>query len=95
MAKKVLIGSHFDDFLQEEGQLEAATAVAVKRIIAWKISQAMKDEKVTKTALALRMKTSRSQIDRLLDEKDPALTLETLSRAAAALGRRIRIDLTT
>jgi DNA-binding Xre family transcriptional regulator len=94
VARNRSIGSDFDDFLQENALLEGATAVAIKRIIAWKIAQAMKDQNVTKKALAERMKTSRSQVDRLLDEKDPALTLETLSRAASALGRKIRFELT-
>ena len=93
MTRNKRIGSNFDDFLDKEGQLEGASAIAIKRVIAWKIAQTMKKQGVTKSALAERMKTSRSQVDRLLDENDPALTLETLSRAASALGRRIRLEL--
>jgi len=94
MAKNKFVGSDFDDFLKKEGRLEETTAVAVKRVVAWKIAQAMKEQNMTKSALAERMKTSRSQVDRLLDDTDSALTLETLSKAAAALGRKIRIELT-
>ena len=93
MTRNKRIGSNFDDFLDKEGQLEGASAIAIKRVIAWKIAQTMKKQGVTKSALAERMKTSRSQVNRLLDENDPALTLETLSRAASALGRRIRLEL--
>ena len=95
MARKTHVGSNFDDFLEKNGELEGASAVAVKRVIAWKLAQAMKKQGLTKTELAERMKTSRSQVDRLLDENDPALTLDTLSRAATALGRRVRIELLT
>jgi len=95
MAKKTFVGSDFDAFLEKDGQLEGTTAIAVKRVIAWKLAQAMKKQGVSKKALAERMGTSRSQVDRLLDEDDPALTLDTLSRAASALGRRIRVELLT
>lgn len=95
MARKTHIGSDFDAFLEKDGELEGASAVAVKRVIAWKLAQAMKKQGLTKTELAERMSTSRSQVDRLLDANDPALTLDTLSRAATALGRRVRIELLT
>ncbi|HMH88405.1 MAG TPA: helix-turn-helix transcriptional regulator [Steroidobacteraceae bacterium] len=95
VAKNKFVGSGFDDFLREDAQLEETTAVAMKRVIAWKISQAMKEQKITKKGLAERMHTSRSQVDRILDENDPALTLESLSKAASALGRRVRVELTT
>ncbi len=88
------VGSDFDDFLAEEGLLEASTAVATKRAIAWQIGAAMKARNMTKKAMAERMNTSRSQLDRVLDENDTALTLETLSRAAGALGYRVRVELT-
>lgn len=88
------VGSDFDDFLAEEGLLDASTAVATKRVIAWQISEAMKARSLTKRAMAERMNTSRSQLDRVLDENDTALTLETLSRAASALGCRVRVELT-
>ena len=92
--KKQNIGSDFDDFLAEEGMLEAVTAVAVKRVIAWQIEQEMSAQNMTKTAMAKKMRTSRASLNRLLDENDTSLTLTTLASAAAALGRRIRLELT-
>lgn len=86
-------GSNFEDFLAEDGILEEVTATAVKRVIAWQIAEAMKVEKLTKKAMAERMQTSRSHLDRLLDANDTGLTLETLIRAAQALGRHLRIEL--
>ena len=91
-AKRV-IGSDFDDFLAENGLLEDVSAVAVKRVIAWQLAQAMKEQGFTKKRLAEHMGTSRSHLDRLLDSKDTGLTLETLSRAAHVLKRRIKIEL--
>lgn len=94
MAKrKKSIGSNFDDFLADDGMLAEATATAIKRVIAWQIDEAMKAEHITKKELAERMGTSRSQLDRLLDEGDSGLTLETLSKAAHALGRQVRVEL--
>ena len=87
------IGSDFDDFLMEEGMLEEVTAVAVKRVIAWQIEQEMLAQKMTKTAMAKKMRTSRASLNRLLDENDTSLTLTTLAGAAAALGRRIKLEL--
>lgn len=87
------IGSGFDDFLQEEGILEEVTAVATKRVIAWQIKEAMKASGLNKKTLAERMHTSRSQLDRVLDQNDTGLTLETLSRAASALGYRVKVEL--
>ena len=83
------LGSDFDDFLAEEGMLEEVTAVAVKRVIAWQIEQEMSAQKMTKTAMAKKMRTSRASLNRLLDANDTSLTLTTLAGAAAALGRRI------
>jgi antitoxin HicB len=87
------VGSSFEDFLAKDGQLEGATAVAIKRVLAWQIAQAMKVEKVSQAELARRMKTSRAVIHRLLDADDPSVTLSTISRAAAALGRSVRVQL--
>ena len=92
--KKQNLGSDFDDFLAEEGMLEEVTAVAVKRVIAWQIEQEMSAQNMTKTAMAKKMRTSRASLNRLLDENDTSLTLTTWAGAAAALGRRIRIELT-
>lgn len=93
MKKSAHIGSSLDDLLQEDGLLEHATAVAVKRVIAWQIEQEMKAQALTKTALAERMHTSRAALNRLLDETDSSLTLTTLASAAAALGKKLRIEL--
>jgi len=87
------IGSSFDDFLQEEGLLDDANAVAIKRVIAWQIDQEMKTQKLTKSAMAKKMRTSRAALNRLLDETDTSLTLTTLSRAATVLGKKFRIEL--
>ena len=87
------VGSSFDAFLAEDGILEDVSAVAVKRVIAWQIAEAMKNEGITKTALAERMHTSRAQLNRVLDAEDTGLTLDTLSRAASALGYRVKVDL--
>ncbi|HEY9017629.1 helix-turn-helix transcriptional regulator [Thiomicrospira sp.] len=87
------IGSDFDDFLEDEGILEEATSVAIKRVVSWQIAQEMKAQKLTKTALAKKMHTSRAALNRLLDEQDTSLTLTTLSGAANALGKTLRIEL--
>jgi antitoxin HicB len=87
------IGSDFDDFLAEEAMLEETTAVAIKRVIAWQIAQEMQTQHLTKTALAKKMHTSRTALNRLLDENDASLTLTTLVSAAAALGKKIDVRL--
>lgn len=87
------IGSDFDEFMQEEGFREQATAQAIKRVVSWQIQKAMKAKNLTKTELAARMGTSRAALDRLLDDKDTGLTLTTLDRAARALGKRVKIEL--
>ena len=92
MSKKH-IGSNFDDFLAEEAMLEDATAKAAKQVIAWQIEQEMKAQKLTRTALASKMRTSRAALNRLLDASDTSLTLTTLASAAAALGKHVKIEL--
>jgi len=87
------VGGDFDEFMQAEGFREEATALAIKRVVAWQIQQAMKAKKLTKSALAARMGTSRAALDRLLDDKDTGLTLTTLDRVARALGKRVKIEL--
>lgn len=89
------IGSSFDDFLKEEAMLEEATAVAMKRVIAWQIAEEMKAQNLTKTELAKRMHTSRAALNRLLDEEDASLTLTTLASAASALGKKVNIELSS
>ena len=93
MSKNEHIGSDFDAFLAEQGELEETTAVAVKRVIAWQIEQAMQATGVNKSALAKRMHTSRTVVDRMLDATDTGLTLETMTKAATALGFRVKVDL--
>jgi antitoxin HicB len=95
MSKHKNIGSSFDDFLAEEGELEGTNAIAVKRVIAWQLGEAMKEAGLTKSSLAQRMHTSRTVVDRLLDASDSSLTLDTMTRAASAVGKRIKIDLVT
>jgi antitoxin HicB len=91
--KKDRIGSSFDDFLKDEGVYNEVETVAVKRVIAWQLEEAMKARRMSKLQMARRMKTSRSQLDRLLDPSHSGVTLETLARAAQVLGRHIRVEL--
>lgn len=93
MTRNKHIGSDFDAFLAEQGELGEATAVAVKRVLAWQIQQAMREAGVNKSALATRMRTSRTVVDRMLDATDTGLTLETMTKAATALGFRVKVDL--
>lgn len=95
MADKSHIGSDFDQFLQEEGLLEVSSAVALKRVIAWQLGEAMKSQGVTKSEMATRMGTSRSQLDRVLGAsgEGAGMTLETLGRALDALGLRVRLEM--
>jgi len=87
------IGSDFDDFLAEQGIAEEVSAAALKRVIAWQIAEAMKLQKVTNKALAQRMHTSRTAVDRALDQNDAGMTLATLASAARALGQRVEVRL--
>jgi antitoxin HicB len=87
------IGSSLEDFLKEEGILESATTRAVKRVVAWQLAQEMKAKRMSKKRLAELMHTSRAQVDRILDPAKGNITIETLERAAALLGRRIRLEL--
>ncbi len=87
------IGSSFDDFLDEEGIREEVEDLALKEIISDQLSATMKKKGITKSAMARRMGTSRRQLDRLLDPRNQSVTLLTLRRAAAALGRTLRVEL--
>ena len=91
MSKKHM-GSSIDDFLKEEGILDEAQAQAIKEVVAWQLSQAMKKKKISKARMATLLKTSRTQVNRLLDPKDD-ITLSSLQRAAAMVGRRVMIEL--
>ena len=86
-------GSTLDSFLKGEGVLEQFRAAAVKEVIAWQISKAMKDKRLSKNKMAALMRTSRAQLDRLLDPEQGNVTLETLHRAAHVLGRELRVEL--
>lgn len=87
------IGSSFDDFLAEDGLLAEVEGVALKRVIAFQLEQEMIRTGLTKTQLAVKMETSRSAVDRLLDPENQAVTLRTLERAAGVLGKRLRLEL--
>ena len=87
------IGSNFDDFLQEEGLLADAEAVAVKRVIAFQVAKLMDEQNLTKSEMSRRMNTSRAALERILDPSNESVTLQTLDRAAKALGRRLQIGL--
>ena len=91
MSRKHL-GSSIDEFLKEEGIFEEAQAQAVKEVIAWQLAEAMKKKKISKARMATLLKTSRTQVDRLLDPKRD-ITLSSLQRAAAMVGRRVTIAL--
>jgi len=87
-------GSTFDSFLEEEGIREEVEAVAIKRVLAWQLSRAMQAQQKTKQAMAKQLRTSRSQLDRLLDPQNVSVTLDTITRAARALGKRLVIRVT-
>lgn len=87
------LGSNFDSFLEEEGLLDEAEAVATKRVLALQIARAMEELNLSKAAMARRMKTSRSALDRLLDPSVASVTLLTIERAARALGRKLNVEL--
>jgi len=91
--KKKHVGSSLEDFLDEEDILESSTAKAIKSVIAWQLAEEMKAKRVTKQRLADLMRTSRAQVDRILDPEKGNVTIETLQRAALLLGRRLRLEL--
>ena len=86
------MGSSIDDFLKEEGIFEEAQAQAVKEVVAWQLAEAMKKNKISKNRMAALLRTSRTQVNRLLSAKDD-ITLSSLQRAAAIVGRRVMIEL--
>lgn len=93
MANNKHQGSSLDSFLEEEGLLADAQAQAIKEVIAWQLTEAMKERKLSKSRLAELMHTSRAQVDRVLDPNSHNVTLETLQRAAAVVGRRVQVEL--
>jgi antitoxin HicB len=92
MSKKN-IGSSFDSWLREEGLYEKVSATAIKRVVARQVEAAMRQKGLTKVEMARRMRTSRAALDRLLDPNHDALTLSTLQKAAAVVGRQVRVEL--
>jgi DNA-binding Xre family transcriptional regulator len=84
-------GSSFDDFLQEEGILEETEALAIKRVIAWRLRKEMQRKRITKKSMAMQLGTSRSQVDRLLDPEHAGVTLGTLAKAARVVGKRLEL----
>ncbi|MXX03207.1 MAG: helix-turn-helix domain-containing protein [Gemmatimonadetes bacterium] len=87
------VGSDFDEYLKEEGLSQEVERVAIKRVVAYQVGQYMLNQGLTKTEMARRMHTSRASLDRLLDPENSSVTLQTLERAARALGRRLHIAL--
>jgi len=86
------MGSSIDDFLKEEGIFEEAQTQAVKEVVAWQLAEAMRKKRISKSKMAALLKTSRTQVDRLLDARND-ITLSSLQRAAAVVGRRVMIEL--
>lgn len=91
--KKAHVGSNFDDFLKEEGLLADCEAGALRRVVTWQLEQEMKRRRISRAALASRMKTSRATLDQLFSETESPLSLQLLERAALALGRRLKVEL--
>jgi hypothetical protein len=88
------LGSSFEEFLRSEGLYEEVTTLAWKRVLSWEVTEAMKKEGISKSEMSKRMGTSRSQLDRLLDPDNPNVLLDTVQKAAAAVGKRLTIGLT-
>lgn len=87
------VGSDFDDFMKEEGLYDEAQAIAVKRVLAFQLERDMHKARLTKAAMARRMGTTRAQLDRILNPENPSTTLQTLVKAAGAVGKRVKIVL--
>ena len=87
------IGSSFDDFLEEEGIREEVEAVAVKRVLAYELALAMENNSINKVEMANKLQTSRSQLNRLLDPENTSVTLSTMQKAAAIIGKKLKVEL--
>jgi DNA-binding Xre family transcriptional regulator len=87
------LGSSFEDFLAQKGDANEVNAIAIKRVIAWQLGEAMKDKQLSKNQMAREMSTSRSQLDRILDPENDRVQLDTLVHAANVLGRKLHIEL--
>ncbi len=92
MSKKNSVGSSLDDFLKEAELFDEAQAQAIKEVIAWQLAEAMKKKNISRRRMAILLKTSRTQVNRLLDPKDD-VTLSSLQRAALLVGRKVRVEL--
>lgn len=93
MRKRKHLGSYFDSFLRDEGILEEVETAAIKRVLSVQIENAMREKKITRAQMAILMGTSRSALGRLLDPDNSSITLQTISKAAAVVGKRVRIEL--
>ncbi len=85
-------GSNFDDFLEEEGILEEVSVKAHKRLLVLQLADIMQENNITKTSLAKKLQTSRSQLDRILDPNNSSITLDVLERVAYAVGKKLHIE---
>ena len=91
--RKANIGSNFDDFLKDDGILEEVQETAIKRVLAYQVKKAMEEKDLSKTEMAKKMNTSRSVLDRLLSPSNESVTLQTMKKAAFAVGRTLKIEL--
>ena len=87
-------GQYFEDFLKEQDTYKSTTEQAVKRVLAYQLSEEIKNQGISKSEMARRMHTSRSQLERLLDPENDGVTIGALSRAAKVVGRSLRLELT-
>lgn len=93
MIKEKNIGSTLESFLKEEGAYEETQAVAIKRVISWQLQETMKKQRISKSEMARRMNTSRAHLDRLLDPENDKVQLDTLYKAASAVGKQLHVEL--
>lgn len=93
MIKEKNVGSTLESFLKEEGNYEEAQAIAIKRVISWQLQEAMKEQNISKSEMARRMNTSRAYLDRLLDPENDKVQLDTLCKAASAVGQELHLEL--
>ena len=93
VARNKHIGSDFDDFLEEEGIRGEVETRALKKVITWQLQKTMKELHITKTMMAKKMNTSRSAVNRLFDPENESMTLQTLNKAATALGKKLKVEL--
>ncbi len=93
MVKEKNVGSTLESFLKEEGNYEDAQSTAIKRVISWQLQETMKKQNISKSEMARRMKTSRAQLDRLLDPENDKVQLDTLYKAASAVGKELHLEL--